>query len=73
MIPFGEENSQEMMGHTWKIMYLMFMCLSLLPQVQFSIQLSKLTIYENLWQVTAWNLPVALAMAGNSSKSLWGF
>lgn len=64
-------NSQEMKGHTWKkIIYLMFMPLPPIPQVQFSIRLSKRTIYENLGQVTAWILPAALAMAGNSSWRL---
>ena len=71
--PFPLEKKQEMKAHTWKIMYLTFMPLPHVPQVQLSIRLLKLTIYENLGRVTAWNLPGALAMAGNSSKRLWGF
>ena len=50
------------------IMNLMFTPLPLVSQVQFNIQLLKPTIYENLGLVTAQNLPVALAMAGNSSR-----
>ena len=66
-------NSQEMKGHTWMIMNLMFMPLPLVSQVQFNIQLLKPTIYENLGWVTAQNLPVALGMADNSSRWLQGF
>lgn len=52
-------NSREMKEQTWKMMCLVFMSLCLVPQVQLSIQSLKLTIYEDLGQVTAWNFPVA--------------
>lgn len=42
-------------------MCLVFMSLCLVPQVQLSIQSLRLTIYEDLGQVTAWNFPVAPA------------
>lgn len=42
-------------------MCLVFMSLCLVSQVQLSIRSSRLTIYEDLGQVTAWNFPVAPA------------